>query len=214
MKEIFNIPVPVTPVFPGDQIDRRSPESVQALFRRTLEHVEVNGNNSTVILGTARARLALPDTLDWLHTELALRERPNGTLTLNRREPHHRFNDFGHYTEMAGAALPITELLLQSVGDHIRLFPAWPRSRPARFENLRAQGGFLVSAELDSNGQVTSLRIRSTAGRDLALVSPWPKAEFRTDGSTAWQPAAPDAKGIIRLPTQPRQSLEFRAGRT
>ncbi len=64
MKEVFNIPVPVTPVFPGDQIDRRSPESVQAIFRRTLDHMKVNGNNSTAIIGTVRARLALPDALD------------------------------------------------------------------------------------------------------------------------------------------------------
>ena len=212
-KDIYNLPVPVTPIFPGDQVGWFSPEPVQALFRRTMEHhMPINGNNSTVILGMARVRLATPDAYDWLRTELGLRERHNGTLSLNRLEPPHRFNDFGLYSEMAGAALPVTEMLMQSVGKRVRLFPAWPASMTARFRNLRALGGFLVSAE-HRGGQVKALEVRSTAGQELALVSPWKRAEVRTSKRARWGIAATDADGVIHLQTRIGQELTFRPRR-
>lgn len=39
----------------------------------------------------------MPGTADWVRGELAARERPNGTITLNRLG--HHFNNAGHYTE-------------------------------------------------------------------------------------------------------------------
>jgi hypothetical protein len=43
--------------------------------------------------------------------------------------------------------LGITEMLMQSQGGTIRLFPFWPKDKSAAFQNLRARGSFLVSAE-------------------------------------------------------------------
>ena len=63
------------------------------------------------------------------------------------------------------------ELLLQCVGDTIRVFPAWPKGQDARFTDLRAQGGFLVSAE-QKDGQVVRLEITSTVGGRLRLLHP------------------------------------------
>jgi alpha-L-fucosidase 2 len=63
-------------------------------------------------------------------------------------------------------------LLLQSVGDIIRVFPAWPKAHDAKFENLRAQGGFLVSAE-QRGGKTVKLQIVSTVGGKLRLLDPW-----------------------------------------
>ena len=40
----------------------------------------------------------------------------------------------------------LSELLIQSVNDVIRVFPAWPGPRDARFRRLRTQSGFLVSS--------------------------------------------------------------------
>lgn len=42
-----------------------------------------------------------------------------------------------------------TEMLLQSQGGAIRLFPCWPRKRKAAFRRLPARGGFIVSASFD-----------------------------------------------------------------
>jgi hypothetical protein len=61
---------------------------------------------------------------------------------------------------------------MQSVGDRIRIFPCWPREQDAKFTNLRAQGGFLVSAEQE-DGKVTKLEITSTVGGTLRLLNPW-----------------------------------------
>jgi hypothetical protein len=43
--------------------------------------------------------------------------------------------------------LGITEMLMQSQGGTIRLFPYWPEDKEAAFRDLRARGAFLVSAE-------------------------------------------------------------------
>ncbi|MCL4694772.1 MAG: hypothetical protein KJ060_19945, partial [Candidatus Hydrogenedentes bacterium] len=165
----YNIPVPTTPVFPGDVVTFASPEAERALFTNTLQHLQHNGNNAPVMLAVTRARLSTADAHEFLRTELMWRERRNGTLSFNRLDPRFRFNDFGHYTEMFGAALPVMELLLQSVGDVVRVFPAWPSHIPATFEDLRTQGGFLVTATI-AEGNVSELRVTSTIGGTLRIA--------------------------------------------
>ena len=88
-----------------------------------------------------------------------------------------------------GVAAIVTEFLMQSVGDTIRVFPCWPKEQEAKFTCLRAQGGFLVSAE-QKDGQMTSLEITSTVGGKLRLLNPW------TDK-------------IVERATQPGQKLVF-----
>ena len=83
----------------------------------------------------------------------------------------------------AGRALPedaASELLLQSYGEVIRLFPAWPRDKAARFTSLRAEGGFLVSASLEG-GEISSTTIHSTVGGTCQLRSPWPAVAIREE---------------------------------
>jgi len=71
------------------------------------------------------------------------------------------------------AAAAIQEMLLQSYGGVIRLFPAIPKDwRTCAFTSLRAEGGFLVSARLEE-GRVTFLQIEATADAELRLVDPF-----------------------------------------
>lgn len=63
--------------------------------------------------------------------------------------------------------LAVTEMLLQSQGGVIRLFPFLPEAVDASFEGLRATGGFIVSAKR-KNGKVSAV-IKSTAGEKLQL---------------------------------------------
>ena len=151
-----------------------------------------------VMLAVSRARLGMGGTIDWLKEELAARLRPNGTLTLYRLG--HHFNSFGHYTEQFAATLAVSELLLQSVGDVIRVFPAWPEEKDASFRRLRAQGGFLVSAEM-SRGRVKDIEIESTAGGRLRIVSPWPRARMRMGEDGGFRMIQPDGNGIIEVDT-------------
>ncbi len=202
----YNIPVPTTPVFPCDVVTASSPQARRDLFANTLQHLKDNGNNAPIMLAIARARLATPDARDYLHTELMWRERRNGTLSFNRLDPQFHFNDFGHYTEMFGAALPVMELMLQSVGDVIRLFPAWPSHLPASFQTLRAQGGFLVSASF-ADGAVGDLRVESTVGGALRIVMPWKTGEVQRDGT--WS-TVETVDGIAQFDTQAADVLRFR----
>lgn len=67
----------------------------------------------------------------------------------------------------------INEMLLQTHHGVMRVFPVWPKEKPARFARLRTHGAFLVSAELRGS-EVQSLEIESEKGRECILENPWP----------------------------------------
>lgn len=71
-------------------------------------------------------------------------------------------------TPLSGAA-SVMELLLQSWGGKIRVFPALPSSwRNASFADLRAEGGYLISAVF-RNSQISWIRIKSKTGAPFIL---------------------------------------------
>ena len=67
----------------------------------------------------------------------------------------------------------INMMLCMSHRNVLRVFGVWPRDRDAQFGDLRAEGAFLVSAQL-AKGQVRYVRIVSERGRACVLVNPWP----------------------------------------
>jgi len=70
------------------------------------------------------------------------------------------------------AAASIMELLLQSWGNKIRIFPAVPDQwKSASFNDLRAQGGFLVSASR-SEGKTVWVQLKSMAGEPCIVKIP------------------------------------------
>ena len=66
--------------------------------------------------------------------------------------------------------LAITEMLLQSQGGLIRLFPFMPENMDVAFENFRAVGGFIVSAER-KQGRI-SVKVVSECGEILRIKPP------------------------------------------
>lgn len=176
-----NITVPAVPVFPADQVTWFSPAGYQELFRNTLSQTKHRGANSTVMLSVAKARLSLPEAISDLRDYYHPQVQPNGMFYW----PLHGF----YLSESVGIAAAISEFLLQSVDDTIRVFPCWPKTKDARFTELRAQGGFLVSAE-QRDGKVTMIEITATVGGKLRLLSPW-------------------TGKLIEQPTQPGQKLRF-----
>jgi len=206
---VYNIPVPATPVFPAEQITRETPVEVQGLFRRTISHLENNGNNAMVMLAAARARLGMEDAYDWLRREIDGRERPNGTLSFNVLDPRNGFNEFGHYTEMFGTVLPITEMLLQSSDGIVRTFPAWPDWLPASFARLRAVGGFLVSASQEQ-GRAAAITVESTVGGVLRLESLAPRLEVRASKESVWRDAPAPVGGVVEVEMKAGEVLHFR----
>ena len=66
----------------------------------------------------------------------------------------------------------VHEMLLQSQGGVIRIFPAVPNAwGDVSFSRLRAEGGFVVSAS-KKNGRVDSFAVEATIDGTLKLVSP------------------------------------------
>ncbi len=196
----YNISVPATPVFPGDVVSIQSSKDERDLFERTINTLRWNGNNAVIMMAVSRARLSMDGTFDWTKEQLHSRTKPNGTIGLNRLGSG--INNHGHYTEMFGSGIAISELLIQSVNDIIRLFPAWPKDKDASFTSLRTQGGFLVSAE-QKNARLTSLKITSTVGGKLQLLSPW--KILKANGKVL----TPNKQGIVTLETSKGEEFVF-----
>lgn len=116
--------------------------------------------------------------------------------------------DYGHagaWTETLGIAAPLQEMMLQSYGGVLRIFPYWPPQVDASFTTFRAEGAFLVSAAWQ-NGAVTSLEITSERGGPCRLYSPWPPGlrVQTTDGTPV----------EVRPWTDPIQEFDTAAGTT
>jgi hypothetical protein len=176
-----NFTVPVGPVFPGDQVTWFSPEPEKELFCNTIRQTRHRGLNATIIMSVAKARFSMPEACDDLRNYYKPLSQPNGLFFVP---------ECGYYlVESVGIAAAISEFLLQGVDNTIRIFPCWPKDKDAGFTNLRAQGGFLVSAE-QKDGKVTKLEITSTVGGTLRLLNPW-------------------TGKIVERATQPGQRLAF-----
>ncbi|ARS38290.1 hypothetical protein CA265_00735 [Sphingobacteriaceae bacterium GW460-11-11-14-LB5] len=79
------------------------------------------------------------------------------------------------------AATSVQEMLIQSWGDKIRIFPAIPSSwKNVSFKQLRAEGAFLVSADMQ-NGETKNIKINSLKGGSLTLVSNMGKFSIRSN---------------------------------
>ena len=196
---VHNITVPATPVFPAEQVTWFSPEPVKELFRRTIRDTRFNGNNSHVIFNIARARLSMPEAVTAARAWFKSRELPNG-LFVWQGHAHGTF-----MAESIGVAALVAEFLMQSAGDTIRVFPCWPADKDARFSRLRAQGGFLVSAEL-AEGRVKTVTVTSTVGGRLRLLSPWKAIRVNAKATPT------GADGIVELQTKANETFRFAPG--
>ena len=103
-------------------------------------------------------------------------------------------------------ALALNEMALQSHQGVVRIFPDWDARLDCAFENLRADGAFLVSAEIRS-GAVLYAKIVSEKGGILRVA--YPARDFTVTVNGA--PAAPDASELERgIATSPGDVIEIR----
>ena len=73
-----------------------------------------------------------------------------------------------------GASQSIHEMLLQSWGRTVRIFPSVPKAwKDLSFEKFHAEGGFIVSAEMKA-GQTIKVEIIATVDRTLRLRNNFP----------------------------------------
>ena len=148
-------------IYPASQIGFESGEKLLKIARNTYfindRRLDDNGSNSYLPAG-ARIGVDPQFLIDGIHMNIKEFALPN------RLFRHHG----GGIEHLTTVPVTINEMLMQSHEGIIRLFPCWDKKSPASFENLRANGAFLVTAELKDE-RVTSLKIKSLMGRHCTV---------------------------------------------
>jgi hypothetical protein len=104
------------------------------------------------------------------------------------------------------AACAVQEMLLQSWGGRIRVFPAVPEAwAEACFHDLRAEGAFLVSASR-RDGKTRWIRLKSLKGEPCLLETDLEEPEIRGLGGTRIEPVDGE-KGLYRLDLKEGQEV-------
>ncbi len=98
----------------------------------------------------------------------------------------------------------INEMMLQSHGDVIRIFPVFPANQKASFYRLRTFGAFLVSSAIE-NGKIQYVIIESEKGRECNILNPWPDKTVRVFRNRKESKATSGT--ILRLLTEPGEEL-------
>lgn len=180
-EHVYNIPVTLAPVFPGEQVGLGKGEEHLEIARRTAHTIRLEGGNDVVYQPLIRARLGMLD-LDWFKREVRYCLLPNGIANDRVRQIDGRYNDavdfdfmmrMGVWTENLSLPAVLNECMMQSYTGVIRVFPNTDKLGPARFESLRAVGAFLVSAAYDGKN-VSPVNLSSEKGAPVRLANPWP----------------------------------------
>jgi hypothetical protein len=207
---IYNVPVTLAPVFPGEQVGLGGEARDLDIARRTATAVRLEGGNDIVYQPLIRARLGMLD-LDWFKNEVRYCQAPNGIVQDRVRQTGGRYSEatnfdfmtrMGIWTENLSLPAVLNECMLQSYSGILRLFPNTANLGPARFRNLRARGAFLVSAAWDGK-QVSQVEISSEKGGVARLANPW-HPDRATVTALPGGPAvtAETGGGVIRIDTQ------------
>lgn len=194
---IYNVPVTLAPVFPGEQVGIGIGGAHFEVAKRSAATVRLEGGNDLVYQPFIRARLGMLD-LAWFKNEVRYCLLPNGICNDRVRQTGGRYaetTDFdfmmrmGVWTENLSLPGVLNECLLQSYTGTLRLFPNTRNLGRARFRDLRAAGAFLVSAAWDGRS-VSGVTVLSEKGTPLRIVNPWggaavtvtPKVEIERAG--------------------------------
>lgn len=162
-------------IYPASQIGLSSGEKLLKIAKNTYfindRRLDDNGSNSYLPAG---ARIGVdPDFLiEGIHQNIKEFALPNGLF-------RHYGGGIEHLTTIPAT---VNEMLMQSHQGVIRLFPCWNKNSDAEFQNLRADGAFLVSAVL-KEGKVTSLKIKSLMGKRCTVMCDGIKGVVSTEGT-------------------------------
>jgi len=98
-----------------------------------------------------------------------------------------------------GATTAVMELLLHTRRGVLYVFPAVPPHWPdAAFQNIRAEGAFLVSA-IWTKGRTVRVEIDGLAGQTLKIANPFGKATVQL--VRTGKPVEKIAGDILEIPT-------------
>lgn len=218
---IFTDDLRIAPVYPVGEINLDSPEEKLELGRRTFYSLEKHHVRKWLLTdAAAAARLGLSEWAYLYIKTVARNITPTGIGTYSSesvlndgiRKLHlsftsHNYAVFG-IEFSANFVSAINEMLLQSCGRTIRIFPSIPSEwKNVSFENLRAEGAFLVSASM-KNGIIKRVRVKSLKGEMLRIFNPWKskKCYVKQSGKLI----GIFTGEIIEINTQENSEYEFR----
>ena len=172
-------------IYPASQIGFSSGEKLLKIAKNSYfmndRRLDDNGSNSYLPAG---ARIGVDPEFLIEGIKQNIKE-----FALPNRLFRHHGGGIEHLTMVPST---INEMLMQSYEGVIRLFPCWNKKSDASFTNLRADGAFLVSAELKEE-QISSLKIKSLKGRNcnveiediktIVRESDNKKVEFKKNGN-------------------------------
>jgi hypothetical protein len=209
---IYNVPVTLAPVFPGEQVGLGKGEKHLEIAKNSAKTVRLEGGNDLVYLPLIKARLGQLDVAEF-KAEVRYCQLPNGISNDRVRQTGGRYaesTDFdfmmrmGVWTENLSLPAVLNECLLQSFSGALRLFPNTTNLGKARFRDLRAAGAFLVSAQWDGHA-VSGLSVLSEKGVTLRLFKPWdgelqvlPETKVEHDGDVLVIPTRAGTRYTIR----------------
>ena len=195
-----------------------NPERIP-LMRKSIQHyTDLDGDNCIYKFSGASSLWAAlgegDSTLKWLNRSLELLPR-FGVPPAPSRIPTLTPNTFYSERENPTFESPISssrcllDMLLQTWGNVIRVFPAMPTSwKEASFYQLRAEGGFLVSA-VRKNGQTQFIHIKSLACAPCILKTDF-KGAFKMEGSATAKIKKHD--GLVELSLKKGEEVTIYAG--
>ena len=169
-------------VFPGEHIDGDEKTGLAPAVRSMLADTDLlNLPDKTRQLGTFHGEA---NFLPFIRMGIMEQYDNLRTLLLNHRFESGQFSPFstGENVYIRNVIckswrvvenqyfpiLGIAEMLMQSQGSVIRLFPYWPMHQTASFDGLRARNGFLVSASWDPKSGM-SAKIKSLNGKQCSI---------------------------------------------
>jgi hypothetical protein len=149
-------------VFPGEHLDGDEEGGLAAALRDLIDRIDLDElPKKMTVLGTFHGEATVTP---YIRLGLMNHYDKIRGLILNHRFASGLFSPYstgtGEFVRTAYIAewrinenqymplLGVTEMLLQSQGGVLRLFPFLPREKAASFSGLRARGGFIVSARL------------------------------------------------------------------
>ncbi|MGH9450211.1 MAG: glycosyl hydrolase family 95 catalytic domain-containing protein, partial [Terriglobia bacterium] len=214
---IYNVPITLAPVFPAEQVGIGHNEDQGEIARRTARLLRLEGGNDLVFQPMIRARLGMLD-LQWFKQQVRYCILPDRIANDRIRQIGGRYNDstnfdfmmrMGVWTENLSLPGVLNECMLQSYTGTIRLFPNTRNLGPARFQNLRTAGAFLVTASHNGE-QVTSIRILSEKGREVRIARPWTGHGIRVTRRSGGKPIpVHEEKGVFTFPTEPGHEYQI-----
>jgi len=177
---VYNVPTPMAPVFPGEQVGIGIGEEFLEVATRTAGALRFEGGDYLVFQPLIRARLGNLD-LEWFKRQVQYCMLPNGACAERCLQIGGRFTDatdfdflksMGIWIQNLSLPVVINECLMQSYSGTIHLFPNRRGLGRSAFHHLRARGAFLVSAKFDGVN-VSPIMILSEKGAECRLATPW-----------------------------------------